>query len=405
MTRKLDTVLQRFRDSGLASSHSERHAEEDMANIFKVISDRYRKENLHSDILSFLLRPFGSHKKNAEYLGHFIGYLNGCFRLRINPQDYLVYDVSRESDRIDLLIEGRSGVGARPHAIIVENKITGAVDRDDQLPRYYARISERIDRISKQRIQVDAVLYVTMNDLKNPDESTWRSDDPALFRKKVTKVRACTGKSNDLIRGWLIPATTNPATDPRYRMFVEQYVDLLRHLGGLVMPYEDSKRFYEFMRSGDNFQTFEIMRDLVVGVLQPYQRQVIHDRFKERHDHDGDDSPFKHFHYDPGNGVPLFRGLRILPEEDIKLLLESEGGHYKVTFYNQKAIGEGHLPWVDAILEKLSRIPEFKEEEDAFVKRFTFPDQESEFFSYVGALLDDLAEMKSPPQTEKHPRR
>ena len=384
MVEKFSALLQDFRTQHFLEAYYrlQAEAEDEMINIFKVISDTYYKENFHSDILAFLLMPYRSPERSFPYLSEFISYLKKHFSIEIDPSNYKTFEVSRESDRIDVLVFGKSGKANVSHSIIIENKINNAADMDDQLPRYVRKVQERS--------QVDAIIYLTKNELKNPDESKWTSVRPEEFRQKVTVIRACTGKKNDLIRGWLsrIP---EDSTDSRYRLIVEQYVKTIQHLGGLLMPYENIQQFYEFIKEGKNFETAQTLSKYIQELIR-YRSNLVYEKFLG--ESQKDDCPFAHFSVEPNYGFPYFQGLKVLPKEDIKLLLIPEEARYNIEFYNQ-AVDKGNKPLVDVILKRIERPKDFEIDGERYVKYFDFPKDEKRFFGYVKDFLKAVGELKA----------
>lgn len=384
MVEKFSALLQDFRTKQFLEAYHrlQAEAEGEMINIFKVVSDTYYKENFHSDILAFLLMPYRSSEKGFRYLSKFIDYVNTFLSKEIDSSNYETYEVKREPGRIDVLVLGKSGKEGVCHSIVIENKINNAKDMDDQLPRYFG--------IAEEFSQVDAIVYLTKNELKNPNESTWTSVRPEEFRQKVTVIRACTGKNNDLIRGWL-SGLLEDSTDSRYSLIVEQYINTIQHLGGLVMPYENIADFYEFIREDDNFETAQTL-SIYVQELIRYRSNLVYEKFLG--ESQKDDCPFAHFSVEPTYGFPYFQGLKVLPKEDIKLLLIPEEARYKIEFYNQ-AVDKGNEPWVDVVLKRIGRLKDFGIDEERYAKYFDFPAKEEGFFSYVRDLLKAVAEIKA----------
>ncbi|MGA2762987.1 MAG: PD-(D/E)XK nuclease family protein [Spirochaetia bacterium] len=384
MIEKFSALLQDFRNEHFLEAYHrlQAEAEGEMINIFKVVSDTYYKENFHSDILAFLLMPYRSSEKGFRYLSKFIDYVNTFLSKEIDSSNYKTYEVKREPGRIDVLVLGKSGKTKVRHSIVIENKINNAKDMDDQLPRYF--------HVAQEFSQVDAIVYLTKNELKNPNESTWTSVRPEEFRQKVTVIRACTGKKTDLIRGWL-SGLLEDSTDSRYSLIVEQYINTIQHLGGLVMPYENMVHFYEFVKEGDNFETAQTLSKYIQELIR-YRSNLVYEKLLGLSQKG--DCPFDRFSVEPNYGFPYFQGLKVLPKEDIKLLLIPEEARYKIEFYNQ-AVDKGNKPLVDVILKRIERLKDFEIDEERYVKYFDFPAKEEGFFSYVRDLLKAVAEIKA----------
>ena len=105
-------------------------------NFFTLISKNYHHENYHSNILKIIFT--GDLNKdiviNKDYFRQFLLFigLKDC-----DKKDFVTnITCTREEKRIDILI--KSG----KKAIIIENKINGAVDQPNQLARYLEALEE-----------------------------------------------------------------------------------------------------------------------------------------------------------------------------------------------------------------------------------------------------------------------
>ncbi|MGF1452791.1 MAG: PD-(D/E)XK nuclease family protein, partial [Opitutales bacterium] len=100
-------------------------------NLFHLVSN-YQRENLHSDVIAALLDPAEEHDADHQFLHLFIDWLkqidNGKLtKLRVG--DFKNVRVLREKGRIDILIYD----GSSNRAIVIENKISNAVDQERQI--------------------------------------------------------------------------------------------------------------------------------------------------------------------------------------------------------------------------------------------------------------------------------
>lgn len=124
-------------------------------NIFTSIAEYYWYENLHSDILKNILDPYTPGMGNSQFLRCFLELIG------INPESFNYKNASleRESERVDLLIYDENS------AIIIENKINNACDQENQLPRYYKKITDPNGEYQKEVIKI---VYLTLTNKKNP---------------------------------------------------------------------------------------------------------------------------------------------------------------------------------------------------------------------------------------------
>ena len=99
-------------------------------------------EPRHSKLLGYFLNPAEEHGCGTFLLEQFVDLLA---KSRVFPQDWCMAlngcEVSVEADYIDLLILRDQPDGR--YAIIIENKINGAVDQDEQLSGYAAKLLNR----------------------------------------------------------------------------------------------------------------------------------------------------------------------------------------------------------------------------------------------------------------------
>ena len=168
-------------------------------NAFTLMSDIYYRENFHSDVLRAILDVNESHGAGNKYLRLLISLLNANFVLkkslvRIPEEKYLSNVITmREAGRIDITIYGEDD-----HVIIIENKINNAGDTHNQIPKY---VKLQLDKGKT----IDAIVYLTLNQYKEPDRSTWGKDLQVgeLIKNRLIPLRTYTGGSNDFCCGFI----------------------------------------------------------------------------------------------------------------------------------------------------------------------------------------------------------
>jgi len=137
-------------------------------NIFTEISDAFYRENYHSDIFAYYF-SFEIVKKVL------IDWISKSLK---NPDikygDYHDGEVKREDARIDITIYSCD----RKKAIIIENKSNNASDQDRQLPRY-------LNELTKRDIQIDGILYLNKNHMKEPDTTGWSKNEYSKIEKMI----------------------------------------------------------------------------------------------------------------------------------------------------------------------------------------------------------------------------
>jgi hypothetical protein len=247
-------------------------------NIFRMFSDSYYKENLHSDIIKYILDPRTDRIGNEKYIEIFKNFIEDELRkkpLNADRKIELELDlnsiiVKREKDRIDLLIEDDTN-----NCIIIENKIYNAEDKDDQLGRYYNILSDR-----KPPDPVQAVIYLTLSPFKKLDEK--KSIKNESLRKKIVEYKLIElpvvnkeGESN-FLDNFLIKCIKEVPRDNEFAtLFLEDYYNLLQYLGVDFMETElKTKAMYEIF---NNEKTLEIFR-IISSLNDP---KIIGEVFKE----------------------------------------------------------------------------------------------------------------------------
>ena len=181
-------------------------------NPFVLMSDTYKRENFHSDILKAILLPTGTHDEGTRFFNLFCDLLieaaewktqteteeNENLRLDLNGISENIekiracgdVSVTRETGHTDIAICGSlSEKSSAPEGtpsekdwvIIIENKINGAVDQERQLPRY----SEYWEK--KEKTVLVFVYIVLTDSTAMPDINQWTPDDKtSVFPKLIT---------------------------------------------------------------------------------------------------------------------------------------------------------------------------------------------------------------------------
>jgi hypothetical protein len=219
-------------------------------NFFTSISDFHRRETFHSDVLALIFNP------NTDVIGHaakeclhrFFRAIEECSEglLQINVEIGSRTRVEKEIGnaalgRIDLLIHD----GTR--AVIVENKINDAVDQPDQLARYLRYCQIR----PEGALAVDAIVYLPRVWKTPPHLYSNAYRDLVDEVKRLTVVLPAVGKratersspqidlSHDVL-GKCVSNLEN-RTMTTASVYVEQYADLVKQIGGNAVAEEIDK--------------------------------------------------------------------------------------------------------------------------------------------------------------------
>ena len=236
-------------------------------NFFESISDKWYRENFHSDILEATLNPKTPEIGRKEFLKEFVSFLGISKEQFDCDSNYVVIkeaptgkikwidEQNKEREKegfIDLLIRNEH------QAIIIENKINYAPDMENQLVRYMKYVKETL------KISNYTVVYLTLINDKNkkPPLDSYDKD----FEKYTNKLKDNTilkeafavdskkSIAKDFIpncQEFLIKEISKSQKDwlnnPCNITFVylEQYRVLLNHLGGIAYMTTVDKKIFE----------------------------------------------------------------------------------------------------------------------------------------------------------------
>ena len=252
---------------------SKKEIQQNVFNIFNIVSNLYYRENFHSDLISFFLEPNANHGCSHLMLDIFIAMLNkaGCDIDNMNYSDAVVV---REQARIDILISSEES----KRAIVIENKINNASDMPRQLPRYY-------DYVSK-KYSLDAIVYLPLDFNKKPNMDDWTEEDRnnVLPLLKIIPAYDRQHRTN-IVDDWLLPSL--PKIDKvDVLSTIRQYADLIISLNKFNMDNIILEKFRNELLKGDNLKTAQSVRNML-NELPAYLAQRIYDRFS------GSCSPFE----------------------------------------------------------------------------------------------------------------
>ena len=212
-------------------------------NFFESISDKWYRENFHSDVLYTILNPHTPEIGSKYFMQKFVQFLGIEDRFDWNSNfevikeaptgEIEVGDENKRKGYIDLLIKNDR------QAIIIENKINYAPDMENQLVRYMKYVHEKLN------IETYTVVYLTLiNDSsKKPPLDSY--DDSfkeytTLLKNKdngVLKEVYTLDEQKDLAKDFLQICITVLKEKSSGKaniacVYLEQYKTLLEHLGG-----------------------------------------------------------------------------------------------------------------------------------------------------------------------------
>ena len=208
-------------------------------NIFDIITDKWKKENLHSEILRFLLENY------EVFFNNFLDLI----KIK-NKKEYLNAEITNEEARIDILIKSEK------KAIIVENKINWAKDMPEQLFRYYNEC-----KYSKG-LEVDRIVYLSPNSSKEPADDSVKEIPKELIKTIVgfdgseNDLVSCLEKSRDKLKENLEKTKNNLDSENFNKLFfINHYIEILKRTGEgdmSTIKSNFSKEIIEKYKNGDN---------------------------------------------------------------------------------------------------------------------------------------------------------
>jgi hypothetical protein len=212
-------------------------------NFFEPL-DKYWREDFHEVILLQILNPNTKEIGNIAYLRKFTDLLHS-----INGN----YDQNNEFDK-DVTVESQRGDQAHGYidilisdnnrAIIVESKINGAVDQENQLARYYRYVTGVLKK------EVMAVVYLRpVNDENKMPPLDGYSDEykeeVSCIEKLLIPVSVVDSNNQpDLCHGFLDICYEIADTD-KAKIYIMQYSELLKTLGGNKMTMNIEKEMFK----------------------------------------------------------------------------------------------------------------------------------------------------------------
>ena len=226
-------------------------------NIFDIITDKWKRENLHSEILKFLLENY------EVFFNNFLELINIK-----DKKEYSNAEITNEEARIDILIKSEK------KAIIVENKINWAPDQIEQLARYYKKV--------KEEKEVEKIVYIAPSKDKNPDAQTFgeyekeikdRLEKIISFDGSENDLVSCLEKSRDKLKENLEKTKNNlDSEDFNKLFFINHYIEILKRTGVGDMSEVELKFFKEviekYKTDKDIFKKIKYIGEMYNNLLE-----------------------------------------------------------------------------------------------------------------------------------------
>lgn len=230
-------------------------------NAFAMVSDTYRRENFHSDIIRTILDPDSGHGEGTLFLRKFVGFL--AERAKVQGHDQIAkrlgeldyggkIEVLREEGRIDVKIK------APTWTIIIENKINGAGDMDRQIPRY-------LEKCADNNENVVAAVYLKASEEDSPSRNGWIKGDEELVGNQLIPIVGYSETKSilNMVEGWLEPCELL-ARDFNAKSILLQYGELIRNQAGETMNNDELKKVLSAMSA--NNVPYSEMRNVIESI-------------------------------------------------------------------------------------------------------------------------------------------
>jgi hypothetical protein len=354
--------------------------EKDKFNFFTLISDKYHKENLHSDILYFLLNPESNHNEGEKFLRLFLYFLNTNFKPKYDIAKYEHIILEREKGRIDVTIKEESNNNKR--AIIIENKINDATDTERQLPKYY-------DSLKKEGYKVDMILYLSKDGSKRPTQKDWSLyDKKNMSNIKFAPIAFYSNSNDDLCQGWLNKCQIESQNNYEINVIIRHYINLLKKLSGNIMDVRLIEEFYDKVLNKDqnlnaNYHNAKVFYCLFENFGKYLANEIVR---KYENNHFPFEKPFVAADY---QAIFEWKIDEMSIVIQINCIYKSEeSSHiYEIRVWNR--YNETELNRFEVILKDFEKVLN-----DGYYKRFCYPSQDKDFFSYFQNLLNEFWKLK-----------
>ena len=237
--------------------------------VFEIISDLYYRENFHSDLIAFFLNPNQNHGYGTLGIELLMDLISRSTGWQLDPANYVDAIVVREEGRIDILIKDECS----KHAILIENKMNNAGDRDRQIPRY-------CDILEKQGFTVDAAIYLPMLKYKNPDKSTWEVNDFRWASKIIVIPAVSDINELSLTKDWLEPLAEQ-CQNKDVASTIRQYIYLITKISNYTMDKISFDKLYNYLLQDDHLDSANSLVSMM-NDLPKYLAQRIYDLYSAR---------------------------------------------------------------------------------------------------------------------------
>ncbi len=361
-------------------------------NIFQIISDKYHREDFHSDFLALLLNPKENHGCGKSFLNQFVSMVEKAINVYHGNNSHFAHhysesEVYREyptnDGRIDILILSPGN----KRAIVVENKINGAPDMPKQLPRYF-------NYLSNKGFVIDAIVHLSLDGNKSLSREGWSKEDEECVNPVLVRISAYNhSHAINLVDDFLKPSI--PLADSiDVIASLRQYTQIIKILNQNNMDKSSMERFYQELQKENNLKIALSVRDMLNN-FPMFFAQRIADKYNENRKC----LPFPAVHAISSNGGYAYferyeiRGLRL----NINVSGSLEGYWVRLecqeTEEKKNKDFKQFLDGLDICKNNKERLYEYKspEENDPWSVWYGFKfEEEQELLNFLDILLEEL---------------
>ncbi|MBO7567192.1 MAG: PD-(D/E)XK nuclease family protein [Bacteroidales bacterium] len=255
----------------------------DSFNVFQIISDKYKRENLHSKFMGLFLNPNEIHNEGTKFMFAFIDFINKEYRKQIlkgyynsaivkieeNVQTKYCDEKGQEkiiNGKIDILIKAEEA----KRCIIIENKSNNAPDTTLQLPKYYKAMEQ-------QGYKIDAIVYIPLDIQKQPNQSKWSDEDKRNVLPKLCILPAYQDDGKNLVKGWIEPCTLLTKNLDCIST-LRQFGELLKKLNNDIMVNSVLNTFYQSLIDNKSLYTAISVRNMLCK-MPSHMAERLYDTF------------------------------------------------------------------------------------------------------------------------------
>ena len=196
-------------------------------NLFDVITHKWNKEKLHSELLKFFLNNY------EDFFYNFLDLIG-----IENKDNYSNAEIPEyEKNYIDISIIGNKKI------IIIENKINWAKDQQEQLANYYKKVCGEYE--------VEKIVYIAPSKYKEPEEHTFGFDNEIKnqVKDKYIKIISFDATDKDLVTCFE-KSRYNFKDDKLF--FMNHYIEILKRTGEGDMSETELNFFNEIFFTKKN---------------------------------------------------------------------------------------------------------------------------------------------------------